>query len=402
MKAATIFALAAFAAGLATGQPHGRRHGRVHPKRELVTLIQYVTVTAADVIVFVDEYGVPFSTGYGDRDPATQAPLAPSSVEEVKPAPVEPTTVPEAPLEEPGPVDSPSSVPAEAPPTMTPTSAPTLPAEPVVSSPPSVSTAIPRAPAATGGIGITYSPYNADASCKNADEVYADFQQLGEYGVVRIYGTDCNQVETAFAAAQALGHTLFLGVWNLDILQQELDHIIDTASSDWSVIDTISIGNELVNNGLKSPGEVVGTVNNARGILRAAGYQGPVVTVDTHVAIIAHPELCEASDYVAANCHAFFDGGVVASEAGNFVLSQAQRVSSTCGGRRTVITETGWPSAGTSNHLAIPSPNNQRAAIASLKNIFSGDLILFTAFNDLWKTNNAATHEAEEYWGIVN
>ncbi|KAK4946877.1 Cell surface mannoprotein mp65, partial [Elasticomyces elasticus] len=127
-----------------------------------------------------------------------------------------------------------------------------------------------------------------------------------------------------------------------------------------------------------------------------------IVTVDTFVAIIANPELCRASDYAAANCHAFFDGGVTAQGAGAFVLSQAQAVSKACGGKNTVITESGWPSQGNANGAAVPSLSNQKDAINSLKSHFSSNMVLFTAFNDMWKKNNAGTFGAEQYWGIIN
>ncbi|KAI6866603.1 hypothetical protein KC318_g19507, partial [Hortaea werneckii] len=49
---------------------------------------------------------------------------------------------------------------------------------------------------------------------------------------------------------------------------------------------------------------------------------------------------------------------------------------------------------------AVPGTANQRAAIDSLKSAFSGNLILFTAYNDMWKSNNAGTYGAEQFWGM--
>ncbi|RMY24767.1 hypothetical protein D0865_16374, partial [Hortaea werneckii] len=64
----------------------------------------------------------------------------------------------------------------------------------------------------------------------------------------------------------------------------------------------------------------------------------------------------------------------------------------------TWITESGWPTQGESNGAAVPGTANQRAAIDSLKSAFSGNLILFTAYNDMWKSNNAGTYGAEQFW----
>lgn len=72
----------------------------------------------------------------------------------------------------------------------------------------------------------------------------------------------------------------------------------------------------------------------------SAGYTGPVVAVDTFIAIYNNPGLCGASDYVAANAHAYFDGGVAASGAGAWVAEQASKLSSVCGGKGVLITGT--------------------------------------------------------------
>jgi exo-beta-1,3-glucanase (GH17 family) len=71
---------------------------------------------------------------------------------------------------------------------------------------------------------------------------------------------------------------------------------------------------------------------------RSAGYTGPVVAVDTFIAIQNNPSLCNASDYVAANAHAYFDGTVAASGAGTWVAQQSAKLASVCGGKGVLIT----------------------------------------------------------------
>ena len=36
--------------------------------------------------------------------------------------------------------------------------------------------------------GVTYSPYNADKSCKSAPQVAQDLKTLGDFDVIRLYG----------------------------------------------------------------------------------------------------------------------------------------------------------------------------------------------------------------------
>lgn len=259
-----------------------------------------------------------------------------------------------------------------------------------------------------GQFGISYSPYKADRSCKNQEEVNEDLDQLSQYSFIRIYGTDCDQTKTVANAARRNNMRVFAGLYDLTGFPGSLNAISDVAKGpdgkpDWTVFHTIAIGNELVNGGTSDPAEVVSAVQQARSILRGQGYKGPVVTVDTFSVLLDHPELCAASDYCAANCHAFFDAHQEPGGAGAYALEQARAISSLAGGKRTMITESGWPHAGDANGAAIPSPDNQQTAIASLRKSFDHrreDLVLFTAFDDLWKDDNRFTFNAEKFWGI--
>jgi exo-beta-1,3-glucanase (GH17 family) len=102
-------------------------------------------------------------------------------------------------------------------------------------------------------------------------------------------------------------------------------------NGDWSKVITVSVGNEVVNDGTADVSTVVSTTSSVRAQLRTAGYQGPVVAVDTFIAILNNPGLCAASDYIAANAHPYFDGGVAAAGAGEWVSEQSSKLSALCG-----------------------------------------------------------------------
>jgi exo-beta-1,3-glucanase (GH17 family) len=202
---------------------------------------------------------------------------------------------------------------------------------------------------------------------------------------------------------------VFAGIYDLTDFPNSLQAFAKAAPADahgkkdWSTFHTIAIGNELVNGGTNNPADVVSAVNQARTILRKQGYPGPVVTVDTFSVLLDHSELCEASDYCAANCHAFFDASQSPAGAGAYALEQARAISARAGGKHTMITESGWPHAGDANGGAVPSVENQKVAVESLRRSFEGrrgDLVLFTAFDDIWKDDNSFTFNAEKFWGI--
>lgn len=257
----------------------------------------------------------------------------------------------------------------------------------------------------SGRFGISYAPYRASHECKTKQDIEQDFQRFASnYSVVRIYGTDCDQVRNVYSAAKTYGIRVFLGIWEPTAVEDEVGKIVSGVNGDWNLIHTISVGNELVNNGQASPGQVIKAVKSARSSLRAAGYQGPVVAVDTFVAVQAHPELCEESDYCAVNAHAFFDSTCSASDAGEWLQNTVSNVKSALSvPKMIVVTETGWPTKGDRNGMAIPGLENQEAALDSIKREFvdsPGNVILFSAFNDLWKQKSLATFNADQYWGI--
>lgn len=189
---------------------------------------------------------------------------------------------------------------------------------------------------------------------------------------------------------------MFLGLPSPDTLGQDIPDLVKQLNHGFSQVNSIAVGNELVDSNTKTPAQVVAGINVAKRQLRAAGYNGPVVTVDTMIAVKQHPELC--TDYCAINCHAFYDGGVQASGAGDFVKWFAGNVSIAAGGKQVVVTETGWPCCGSNKQQAVPGPSEQSAAIQSLKLALPNNVIILSPFNEYWKTENQ--YNVERCWGI--
>ena len=285
------------------------------------------------------------------------------------------------------------------------------PPAPKIYSPPKHSSSPPPPPSTGSGStgpgfssGVAYSPYNEDNSCKSSSQVSQDLSMVNGYSVIRLYGTDCNQIGNVVSALKSKpGIQLFLGIFDINSIPSEVSTMQSALGGDWSLVRAVSVGNELVNTGAASPGQVTSAIGTARSALRGAGYSGPVVTVDTMMAMSQHPELCEASDFCAINCHAFFDPNTLASNAGSFVHDWAQKISQAAGGKPTVVTESGWPTQGGSNGMAIAGQEEHAQAIASLKGAFSGgtNLILYSAFNTLWKQERGNTFGCEKYWGLL-
>ena len=249
------------------------------------------------------------------------------------------------------------------------------------------------------GLGIGYDIIDNKGNCKDAATVANDFDTMTGYSIVRIYDTVCNEVALVTAEAAQRGMKVFAGVRDLSgDITSAVQEILSQAGSNLNVIDTISIGNEWVqDNGPGSVPVVIAAIGAARAALGGV-YSGSIVTVDTSAALINYPALCAASDYCAANCYAFFDPNTAAADAGSFVKSQAAAVANANSGKTVVITESGWAWA---DHSQNPNPratqDQQAAAISSLRDAFSSNLILFQAFDTLYKGGGT-----EGYFGMYD
>lgn len=411
MKAG-LLSIAALSA-VAVAQPQHGAHRHRHAKKDQV--VEYATVTqvtyetAPAEMVYVDQNGNKVDQPQAQ---ATEAPVAPVSydnkAQENKDQGPPPSY--EAPKYDDKPQEN------QAPPAPSSYEAPSAPVSyPAPSSSKAEQSAAPSSSSApsygddtkdeaeSSGLGITYSPYNSDQSCKTQDQIAKDLATLDGYSMIRMYGVDCDQTGPIIKAAKSKNWKVFAGLFEINGVEDQIAKLQKSVESeaDWSIIDTISVGNEGVNNGKYTVGEVKAAVQATKACLPSE-YTGSVVTVDTFTAIIANPELCSVGDYPAANCHAFFDGGKSAEESGQFVWDQQKRVADACNVSREKvwITEAGWPSQGSTNGKAVPSSENQKTAVKQLKEKFSSNMILFTAFNDYWKANTPETFGVEQYWGI--
>ncbi|KAK1673051.1 cell wall glucanase [Colletotrichum godetiae] len=410
MKSASLSSTLAVAVllGLSAAHPKGTRDARgaiIRPEKILVTDSTLKEATEApQVIVYVDEEGTPLETTVETVRfvPATQSPKRPSKPVELKTRSEELATRVTSSRDLTSDILGSSS-------SLVASTTTLLSASSTSSSAPTPSSSLTTNSTLTSNstlYGIAYAPYTAAGLCKTATEIDADFTELkGKYSVVRTYGTDCNQIANALPAAKKAGLKLFLGIFDISSISTQVASIITAANGDWSLIDTVSVGNELVNNGKATAQQMVTAITQTRQLLRANGYNGPVVTVDTFVAVLANPALCDASDYCAMNIHPFFDSNTAAKDAGSFITNTVAQVQAKLSDRskRVVCTETGWPWKGTANGAAVPGLSEQKLAVDSIKRAYAShpsDVILFSAFNDLWKHAEAATFNAEQYWGI--
>ena len=239
---------------------------------------------------------------------------------------------------------------------------------------------------------MTYSPYNADGTCKDSSSVASDVKSIAAKGFssIRLYSTDCSGLQNVGNAAKANGLKLVLGVFisNSGIAggKAQVEEIISWAAGSWGCVEMIVVGNEAVFNGYCTASALANFISSAKSTFAKAGYTGPVTTTEPLNVMSENAHLlCHTLDVAAANIHPFFNADVTADGAGEFVAKELALLESICPGLAVYNLETGWPSAGLPNGAAIPGLSEQAAAIESIKK-FAGEKSAFFSFvDDLWK-----------------
>lgn len=255
-------------------------------------------------------------------------------------------------------------------------------------------------------VALTYSPYNSDGTCRSADNVYKDLQLIKASGVsqVRIYGTDCNSLQTVQPACAKLGIKINQGLWigssGVTSIDNGVKAIIEYGQKNgWDIFEYITIGNEAIISGFCSVSDLISKIQSVKAQLKAAGYPGLVTTSEPPVTFENHPELCTSSgiDFVGVNPHSYFNSEIEAANSGAFVKGQVDLIKKTCGTSNVVVTETGYPSNGNANGKNIPSAANQKLAIESILKELNGQVTILSYFNDVWK--NPGPYGIEQSFG---
>ncbi|CAL8575108.1 hypothetical protein XPA_001051 [Xanthoria parietina] len=383
-----------------------RKHEEVHDRRHQDLFKRHTSEASANsscgcTTIWSTIYGEPTliqPSEYGSMT-ASSSSATKTTVDQVTNAPETPTSSPapvhNAPAHPPEPAKSanpphPDAV-KPAPPAQKPAEAATHPKKPSHES----------SPASGSHWAMTYSPYTASGDCKSSSEIATDVAAIAAkaFSSLRLYSTDCNGLSAVATAAQSHNLNLILGVYisngGISIARPQIAEIVSWANSNghWKGVEMIVVGNEAVFNNFASASELARFVSEARSAFKSAGYDGPVTLTETVDILAKNADvLCPASDIAAANIHPFFNGKVTASGAGEFVASQLELLAQTCPGKEVYNLETGWPSKGSANGVAVPGSWEQKAAVEGIRKMAGGKSTFFSFVDDEWKE--------EGEWGV--
>jgi len=249
---------------------------------------------------------------------------------------------------------------------------------------------------------LSYSPFVRDqtpADEPTAAQIRIDLELLAPYTrTVRIYAPE-NGLEKIVPIAESLGFKVILGVWlTADDAHNErqIEAALDLARKH-SNVRSLLIGNETTLHA-KDPAPVVRKLVRLLKRVRPRSPV-PVSTAEFWHIWRDHPELVEATDFIAAHVLPYWEH-VAGPDAVDYALSIHGQLKAAYPDSRILIAEFGWPSAGfesaTDGQLVQANVLRDFAKRARAKGV---EYNLIEAFDQPWKTHEGPVGG---HWGMFN
>ena len=262
-------------------------------------------------------------------------------------------------------------------------------------------------PNANGALAsVSFAPINPrDSEMREVTEaqIQSDLAAIAPYTrAIRTYSA-IDGLERVPALASEYGLRVTLGAW-LDTSEErnerEIESVIDLTKR-YRNIDSVIVGNETIyrNRALNGADDVKALIAQIQRVKREVNV--PVSTAEVWDIWLEHPELVSAVDYLAVHILPYWEG-LPANVAVDHAAKVYERLRQAYPGKRIVIAEFGWPSAGLNRKEAEPGTLAQAQVVrdfAARADAMGIDYSIVEAFDQPWKT---AEGSVGPYWGIFN
>jgi exo-beta-1,3-glucanase (GH17 family)/cellulose synthase/poly-beta-1,6-N-acetylglucosamine synthase-like glycosyltransferase len=248
----------------------------------------------------------------------------------------------------------------------------------------------------------SYAPFErghivAD-SIADSEQVRADLKKLSTLTrAVRLY-TSTEGSELVPPIANEFGLKVTVGAWidkNVDRNEREMLSAIDLAKRNGNV-NGIVVGNETIYRGEQKIEDLIKLIKRVKGSVNV-----PVTTGEIWNIWLEHPELASSVDFIAAHILPYWEG-FSDKQAVDQALIIYQKLRDAFPGKRIVIAEFGWPSAGYNLQSAVPGPFEQAVTLrnfVSRAEAIGMEYNIVEAIDQPWKYFEGGVGP---YWGILN
>jgi len=267
-----------------------------------------------------------------------------------------------------------------------------------------ISRDVSSAPAFTGQLAsLSYTPFDGSAHPDSgrqttAAQIRADLKAIAPYTrTIRTYSST-GGTELVPQIAKEFGLRVSVGAWidkNTKRNDLEMRNVIDLARKHRN-IDSVVVGNETIFRGEQTTDELIAKIHRVK---RETSI--PVTTGEIWNAWLDHPELASAVDFIAAHVLPYWEG-IPDTAAVDQAIKIYDMLRQAYPGKRIVIAEFGWPSAGYNRRAANPDPLVQARVLRTFVNRAEAlgiDYNIIEAYDQPWKTFEGGVGP---YWGMFD
>jgi exo-beta-1,3-glucanase (GH17 family)/glycosyltransferase involved in cell wall biosynthesis len=260
------------------------------------------------------------------------------------------------------------------------------------------------APDFTGQLAsISYAPFvnssHPDSGERpTVEQIRADLKAIAPFTrAIRTYSSTGGGEMVPPIAAE-FGLKVTVGAWidkNQDRNEREIRSALDLARR-YSNVNGIVVGNETM---LRNETSVEDLIKLIQRVKRSSPV--PVTTGEIWTAWSDHPELASAVDFIAAHILPYW-AGIDASQAVDRTIGFYDDLRRMHPGKRIVIAEFGWPSAGYNFHNANPGRIEQAMVIRDFvarADAYGIDYNLIEGIDQQWKMREGGVGP---YWGLFD
>ena len=250
---------------------------------------------------------------------------------------------------------------------------------------------------------VSYAPFVASqhpdfGDRPTAEQIRADLKAIAPYTrAIRTYSST-GGAELVPPIAAEFGLKVTVGAWidkDKERNEREIASALDLAKHN-SNVNAIVVGNETT---LRAEMSVPDLIKLIQRVKRSSPV--PVTTGEIWTVWIDHPELASAVDFIAAHILPYWEG-FDASRAVDHTIEFYNKLRRMHPGKRVVIAEFGWPSAGYNFHDANPGRMEQAFVIRDFvtrADAYGIDYNIVEAIDQPWKTFEGGVGP---YWGLFD
>jgi exo-beta-1,3-glucanase (GH17 family)/cellulose synthase/poly-beta-1,6-N-acetylglucosamine synthase-like glycosyltransferase len=250
---------------------------------------------------------------------------------------------------------------------------------------------------------VSYSPFANVAHpdkgiLPREEDIRADLKKLAPITrAIRTYSST-GGVEMVPGIAADYGLRVTIGAWldkNQDRNDREIKSAIELARRH-SNVKSIVVGNETI---YRDDLKVADLIKIIQRVKRQSPV--PVTTGEIWSVWMDHPELVSAVDYIAVHILPYWEG-LPAEKSVDQAIGLYEKLRQAYPGKRIVIAEFGWPSAGYNYQSALPGKIEQAKVLrefATRAESYGIDYNIVEAIDQPWKTNEGGVGP---YWGMFD